>query len=168
MTRKIQAQIGCIRIGEGCPIAVQTMCNTHTFNVEDTVAQCRAMAAAGADIIRITVPGLRDVPHMKSIREILRSEGIMTPLVADIHFSSETAIAVAPLCGESAHQSRKFPQGLRRGLKTALKTARCMPGKRHCHPDWPQSRLSRRQNNQSLRQYPSGNGRGCYGVDKSL
>ena len=96
MTRKIQAQIGCIRIGEGCPIAVQTMCNTHTFNVEDTVAQCRAMAAAGADIIRITVPGLRDVPHMKSIREILRSEGIMTPLVADIHFSSETAIAVAP------------------------------------------------------------------------
>ena len=54
------------------------------------------MAAAGADIIRITVPGLKDVPHMKSIREILRSEGIMTPLVADIHFSSETAIAVAP------------------------------------------------------------------------
>ena len=96
MTRNIQAQIGCIRIGEGCPIAVQTMCNTHTFNVEDTVAQCRAMAAAGADIIRITVPGVRDVPHMKSIREILRSEGIMTPLVADIHFSSETAIAVAP------------------------------------------------------------------------
>ena len=96
MIRKIQAQIGSVKIGEDCPIAVQTMCNTHTYNVEETVAQCHRMAEAGADIIRITVPGKADVPKMKEIRDILRSEGIRTPLVADIHFSSETAIAVAP------------------------------------------------------------------------
>ena len=98
MTRlqTLQAQIGAVRIGSGCPIAVQTMCNTHTYDVEGTVAQCIRMAEAGVDIIRITVPGLQDVPKMKEIRERLRKAGINTPLVADIHFSSETAIAVAP------------------------------------------------------------------------
>jgi len=72
------------------------MCNTHTFDVEATVEQCRKLASAGSELIRITCPGMGDVPHMKEIRDALRSEGITTPLVADIHFSSATAIAVAP------------------------------------------------------------------------
>lgn len=92
----LKAQIGNVEIGSGCPIAVQTMCNTHTYDVEATVAQCERMADAGVDIIRITVPGLADVPKAKEIHDILRAKGIDTPLVADIHFSSDTAIAVAP------------------------------------------------------------------------
>ena len=83
-------------IGNGHPVAVQTMCNTHTCDEDATFAQCAAMAGAGCDIIRITVPGLRDVPHIKAVRERLRASGIDVPIVADIHFSSETAIAVAP------------------------------------------------------------------------
>lgn len=92
----LTAKVGNVLIGSGHPIAVQTMCNTHTFNEEDTIAQCVRMADAGVDIIRITVPGLQDVPHMKAIRESLHAKGIFIPIVADIHFSSETAIAVAP------------------------------------------------------------------------
>ncbi|MGM9743416.1 MAG: (E)-4-hydroxy-3-methylbut-2-enyl-diphosphate synthase [Candidatus Cryptobacteroides sp.] len=95
-SEKIQACIGSVRIGKGCPIAVQTMCNTHTYDVEETVSQCIRMAGAGADIIRITVPGMGDVKYMKEIHDRLRGSGVNTPLVADIHFSSETAIAVAP------------------------------------------------------------------------
>lgn len=83
-------------IGSGHPLSVQTMCNTHTYDVDATVAQCERMAAAGADIIRITCPGPADVEYMKTICSRLRAEGIDTPIVADIHFSSETAIAVAP------------------------------------------------------------------------
>ena len=95
---KITARIGKggLLIGPGQPVVVQTMCNTHTSDVAATVAQCRRLAAAGAQMIRITVPGLQDVPHMAAISAQLRSEGILTPLVADIHFSSATAIAVAP------------------------------------------------------------------------
>ena len=89
-------KIGSVTIGGGERIAVQTMCNTHTSDVEATIAQCRRMVSAGADIVRITVPGLREVPCIKAIRETLRAEGFLTPIVADIHFSSETAIAVAP------------------------------------------------------------------------
>ena len=82
-------------IGEPGHIVVQTMCNTHTYDIKATVAQCKAMSAAGAELIRITVPGMKDVPCISEIKARLRSEGIETPLVADIHFSSETAIAVA-------------------------------------------------------------------------
>ncbi len=92
----LTAQVGKVRIGPDGPIVIQTMCNTHTSDVEATVAQCRRLARAGSQLIRITCPGLQDVPAMKAIRERLRAEGIDTPLVADIHFSSETAIAVAP------------------------------------------------------------------------
>ena len=83
-------------IGGGAPVAVQTMCNTHTADVAATLAQCRRMATAGADLIRITVPGPREVAAIRTIRETLRAEGIDVPIVADIHFSSETALAVAP------------------------------------------------------------------------
>ena len=75
---------------------MQTMCNTHTSDEAATLQQCRRMAAAGADIIRITVPTGADVEHIRHIREALRAEGISTPLVADIHFSSRTAMQVAP------------------------------------------------------------------------
>ncbi len=84
-------------IGAGHPVVVQTMCNTHTSDVAATVAQCLELAAAGAQLVRITVPGLQDVPHVAEIKARLRAAGCDVPLVADIHFSSETAIAVAPV-----------------------------------------------------------------------
>jgi len=84
-------------IGAGHPIVVQTMCNTHTSDVEATVAQTLELVAAGAQLVRITVPGRQDVPHIAEIKRRLREAGCNVPLVADIHFSSETAIAVAPV-----------------------------------------------------------------------
>ena len=84
-------------IGGGHPIVVQTMCNTHTSDVDATVAQCLELAAAGAQMVRITVPGRQDVPSIAEIKARLRAAGCTVPLVADIHFSSETAIAVAPI-----------------------------------------------------------------------
>lgn len=84
-------------IGGNHPIVVQTMCNTHTDDVDATVAQCLELAEAGAQMVRITVPGLKDVPCIAEIKKRLRNQGCNIPLVADIHFSSETAIAVAPI-----------------------------------------------------------------------
>ena len=84
-------------IGGGHPIVVQTMCNTHTSDVNATFAQCLELAAAGAQMVRITVPGRQDVPCVAEIKARLRAAGCNVPLVADIHFSSETAIAVAPI-----------------------------------------------------------------------
>lgn len=91
-----QVRVGdSLVIGGGAPIVVQTMCNTHTSDVEATVDQCLELAAAGAQMVRVTVPGLQDVPALREIRRRLDAEGCRVPLVADIHFSSDTAIACA-------------------------------------------------------------------------
>ena len=86
---------GRLPLGGDNPIVVQTMCNTHTCDVEASVAQCRRLAAAGAQLIRLTVPGMKEVDDLAAIKAALRAEGIDTPLVADVHFSSEIAIAAA-------------------------------------------------------------------------
>lgn len=85
-----------IVLGKGHPIVIQTMCNTHTCDEAESIKQCIRLSEAGSQMIRLTVPGLQDVPHIKAIREALRERGIYTPIVADIHFSSQTAIEVAP------------------------------------------------------------------------
>ena len=90
-------RVGDVLIGSGHPIVVQTMCNTHTADVAATVAQCRRLAAVGSQLIRITVPSLSDVPALQQIHDTLRAQGIQTPLVADIHFSAEVAMAVVPV-----------------------------------------------------------------------
>jgi len=86
--------VGNVLIGSGHPIVVQTMCNTHTADVEATVAQCLRLVKAGSQLIRITVPSLSDVPALQEIRKRVPAE---VPLVADIHFSAEVAMAVVPV-----------------------------------------------------------------------
>ena len=93
--KTLEVKVGNVIIGGDHPIVVQTMCNTHTSDVEASAAQCRRLAAAGAQLIRLTVPSLAQVESLKEIKSILRAEGIDTPLVADVHFSSEIAIAAA-------------------------------------------------------------------------
>lgn len=94
--RTLTAKAGNVLIGAGNPIVVQTMCNTHTSDVDATVAQCVRLYEAGSEMIRITVPGPADVESVKSIKSRLKELGINVPIVADIHFSSQTAIMVAP------------------------------------------------------------------------
>ena len=74
---------------------VQTMCNTHTQDVEASVAQCLQLAAAGAQMIRLTTQGLKEVEALKEIKRRLRNAGCTVPLVADVHFTSDVAIAAA-------------------------------------------------------------------------
>lgn len=94
--RTLTAKAGNVLIGAGNPIVVQTMCNTHTSDVDATVAQCVRLYEAGSEMIRITVPGPADEECVKSIKSRLKELGINVPIVADIHFSSQTAIMVAP------------------------------------------------------------------------
>ncbi len=95
--KTLTVKVGDVLIGSAHPIVVQTMCNTPTSDIEATLAQCRRLAAAGSQLIRITVPSLSDVPHIGEIRSALRSEGIFTPIVADVHFSAEIAKALVPV-----------------------------------------------------------------------
>ena len=93
--KTIGVKAGKVTIGGEYPISVQTMCNTHTSDVEASIAQCERLYEAGAELIRLTVPSMAQVESLKAIRQALRDKGIDTPLVADVHFSSEIAIAAA-------------------------------------------------------------------------
>ncbi len=91
----LKVKVGNVTIGGDSPIVVQTMCNTHTSDIEASTAQCIRLAEAGAQLIRLTVPSLAQVESLRQIKADLRAAGWDTPLVADVHFSSEIAIAAA-------------------------------------------------------------------------
>ena len=87
-TRTKVVKIGNRLIGGGNPILIQSMTNTKTEQVEATVAQIRALEAAGCDIIRCAVPTMEAAEALKEIRK-----RISIPLVADIHFDYKLALA---------------------------------------------------------------------------
>jgi (E)-4-hydroxy-3-methylbut-2-enyl-diphosphate synthase len=86
---------GHLLIGGEHPVSVQTMCNTDTLDVAASVAQCERIAAAGAQLIRLTTQGLPQVRALAKIKETLSKRGIHIPLVADVHFSAATAMEAA-------------------------------------------------------------------------
>ncbi|CAM9771873.1 unnamed protein product, partial [Scytosiphon promiscuus] len=92
-TRTVWA--GKVPIGSEHRIARQTMTTTNTNDVDATVAQVIKCAEAGADLVRITVQGKRETKACKLIREKLDELGYDVPLVADIHFQPQVALAVA-------------------------------------------------------------------------
>ncbi|MGH8453001.1 MAG: flavodoxin-dependent (E)-4-hydroxy-3-methylbut-2-enyl-diphosphate synthase, partial [Nevskiales bacterium] len=89
--RSRQIRVGRVPIGGDAPIAVQTMTSTDTEDVAATVAQIRACAKAGADLVRVSVPTLKAA---EAFREIKQQVGYF-PLIADIHFNYKCAIATA-------------------------------------------------------------------------
>jgi len=82
-----QIHIGPVAIGGGAPISVQSMTNTKTTDTEATLAQIRALAAAGCDIVRLAVP---DMDAARNLKNILPKSPV--PLVADIHFDYHLAL----------------------------------------------------------------------------
>ena len=85
-----QIMVGNVPVGGDAPISVQTMTNTLTTDVPGTIAQVKAAAEAGADIVRISVP---DVASSKALKEIVAESPV--PIVADIHFHYKRGIEAA-------------------------------------------------------------------------
>ena len=86
-----EVKIGKVAIGGQNPIAIQSMTNTDTRDIPATIAQIKALASAGCDIVRITVPDEEAAKTILAIKE----EGITTPIVADIHFDYKAALKCA-------------------------------------------------------------------------
>ncbi len=85
-----QIQVGNVSVGGGADISVQTMTNTTTVDVKETVDQIHRCTEAGADIVRVSVP---DEASSKAFSEIVKN--VEVPLVADIHFHYKRALEAA-------------------------------------------------------------------------
>lgn len=80
--------VGRVPVGGDAPVCVQSMTNTDTRNVEETVAQIQGLAGAGCEIIRVAVVDMEAAQAIRMIRD-----RITIPLIADIHFDSRLAVA---------------------------------------------------------------------------
>ena len=87
-----QIMVGAVPVGGDAPIAVQSMTNTETLDIEATVAQIRRLEAVGADIVRVSVPSIEAAEAFGEIRK-----RVTVPLVSDIHFDYRIALRVAEL-----------------------------------------------------------------------
>lgn len=88
MTRQIN--VGGVPVGGGAPVSIQSMTNTPTHDVEATLSQIRALAAAGCDIVRVAVPDMQAAKAIGALKA-----GSPVPLVADIHFDYRLALEAA-------------------------------------------------------------------------
>ncbi|MBO5017929.1 MAG: (E)-4-hydroxy-3-methylbut-2-enyl-diphosphate synthase [Alistipes sp.] len=90
-----EVSFGGVSIGANHPIAVQSMTNTPTADVEASVAQTERIAAAGAEIVRLTAQGKKEGEALGPIMERLKADGNKAAIVADIHFTPEIAMMAA-------------------------------------------------------------------------
>jgi len=90
--KTVEVKFGNIKLGGVQPIRVESMTTADTMNTEAVVEQSRRLYEANCEIIRITAPSIKSAENLKNIRDILRKDGIQTPLVADIHFTPKAAM----------------------------------------------------------------------------
>jgi (E)-4-hydroxy-3-methylbut-2-enyl-diphosphate synthase len=105
----IPVSVGGVVIGGGRPIVVQSMTNTDTADVAQTVDQVAALAAAGSEIVRITVDRDEAARAVPLIRERLDARGIDVPLVGDFHYIGHTLLTRHPACAEALAKYRINP-----------------------------------------------------------
>jgi 4-hydroxy-3-methylbut-2-en-1-yl diphosphate synthase len=87
--------IGALDMGGENPVRIQSMTTTNTNDTEASVAQAKRIIAAGGELVRLTTQGKREAENLKHINAQLRTEGIMTPLCADVHFNANVADVAA-------------------------------------------------------------------------
>ena len=114
----IEVRVGNIGIGGSNPVRVQTMTNTDTNDIEGSVEQIKRCVAAGAEIIRLTTQGEREVNSVAEIKRRLAAVGIVVPLVADVHFSSSVALKAACVVDKVRINPGNFIKPIKRDFST--------------------------------------------------
>ena len=109
--------VGGVLIGGGAPIAVQSMTNTDTADVERTSAQVAELAAAGSELVRITVNTAEAAARVPRIRECLDSMGCTVPLIGDFHFNGHKLLRDFPECAVALAKFRINPGNVGKGSK---------------------------------------------------
>jgi (E)-4-hydroxy-3-methylbut-2-enyl-diphosphate synthase len=107
--KSVGVDVGGVMVGGGAPVVVQSMTNTDTADVDQTVAQVAALHRAGSEIVRITVDRDESADAVPAIRERLERLGINVPLVGDFHYIGHKLLADHPACAEALAKYRINP-----------------------------------------------------------
>ncbi len=113
----VPVKIGDITVGGNAPVVVQSMTNTDTADALGTARQVQALAAAGSEVVRITVnteDAARQVPR---IRDMLDAMGCRVPLVGDFHYNGHLLLTKYPDCAQALAKYRINPGNVGFGRK---------------------------------------------------
>ncbi|MBI5367464.1 MAG: flavodoxin-dependent (E)-4-hydroxy-3-methylbut-2-enyl-diphosphate synthase [Planctomycetes bacterium] len=112
-TKTRGVMIGTVKVGDYAPIVVQSMCDTHTSDIDATVKQIHDLTRSGCDVIRVAVDSKKDIEALAEIRRQIK-----IPLIADIQFNYKMAIECAPYVekfrvnpGHLNHMEKSKPLG---------------------------------------------------------
>jgi (E)-4-hydroxy-3-methylbut-2-enyl-diphosphate synthase len=109
--------VGSVLIGGGAPIVVQSMTNTDTADVGATARQVAELAAAGSELVRITVNTAEAAAAVPRIRERLDATGCRVPLIGDFHYNGHKLLSQFPDCARALAKYRINPGNVGRGAK---------------------------------------------------
>jgi len=118
-TRRATAavNVGGVTIGGDAPVVVQAMTNTDTADGEATARQCAELAAAGAELVRITVNTAEAAAAVPDIRRRLDDQGWTTPLIGDFHYNGHLLLRENPECAAALAKYRINPGNVGRGAR---------------------------------------------------
>ena len=96
MRRKTnEVMVGNLPMGGNNPIRVQSMTTCSTMDTEGCIAQIKRIVDAGGEYVRLTTQGIAEAENLKNIKEGLRKDGYMVPIIADVHFNPNVADVAA-------------------------------------------------------------------------
>ncbi len=113
----VLVSVAQVRVGGSAPIVVQSMTNTDTADIEATARQVQALAAAGSELVRITVNTAEAAAAVAPIREWLARTGVDVPLIGDFHFNGHKLLREHPACAAALAKYRINPGNVGRGSK---------------------------------------------------
>ncbi|HEV8503038.1 MAG TPA: flavodoxin-dependent (E)-4-hydroxy-3-methylbut-2-enyl-diphosphate synthase [Casimicrobiaceae bacterium] len=109
--------VGGVQIGGGAPIVVQSMTNTDTANIAATVAQVKALADAGSELVRIAVNTAEAAAAVPTIRTRLDALNCRVPLIGDFHFNGHKLLSNFPECAQALAKYRINPGNVGKGSR---------------------------------------------------
>ncbi|MEE8262495.1 MAG: flavodoxin-dependent (E)-4-hydroxy-3-methylbut-2-enyl-diphosphate synthase [Gammaproteobacteria bacterium] len=113
----VAVKVGSITIGGGAPVVVQSMTNTDTADAVATAKQVQQLAAAGSELVRITVNTEDAAGQVAKIRDLLEVEGCRVPLIGDFHYNGHKLLTEYPDCAEALAKYRINPGNVGFGRK---------------------------------------------------
>jgi len=113
----VGVRVGSITIGGGHPVVVQSMTNTDTADAAGTAKQVQQLAAAGSELVRITVNTEEAAAAVPRIRDMLDAVGCRVPLIGDFHYNGHLLLTKYPACAEALGKYRINPGNVGFGRK---------------------------------------------------
>src|SRR4249919_3366251 len=107
--KSVAVRVGGVTVGGGAPIVVKSMTNTDTADIEATARQVAALAAAGSELVRITVDRDEAAAAVPHIKDRLAKFGTNVPIVGDFHYIGHKLLADHPACAEALDKYRINP-----------------------------------------------------------